>query len=389
MLLGLLLAVSLRAAHELVGAGVSPALLRDLGGDALAGWFFAAFSLASALGIGFGGVAADRFGAARTFAAGLAGFALGMLATGRAPSMTLLIAARALEGFWAGVVSCVVSAVVMRAYDDAARPRVLAWLSAAWVVPGLVAPGLAVGAAEAFGWRAVFLGLVPLVGLAAALALPRLLASDARGSRTAATPPFAPLGNAALRAALATRGLVVFAFFGVESFLPLALARVRSAAPAEVAALLTLAALSWTVGAFAQARWNERFAPPAFARVGAGVLLSGIAVAVSVLTGALPVAAALAGWALAGFGMGVVYQTATAAAMRTSAVGSEGATGALLGITDALSVAAATAVCGAFLGVAPLAAGVTPLALIAGFGCAGAFGLASLASARGLRAAAR
>ena len=32
----------------------------------------------------------------------------------------------------------VVSAVVMRAYDDAARPRVLALLSAAWVVPGLL-----------------------------------------------------------------------------------------------------------------------------------------------------------------------------------------------------------------------------------------------------------
>ena len=70
-------------------------------------------------------------GPARTFAAGLAGFAVGMLATGFAPHMHAVIAARAAEGFFAGVFSCVVSAVVMRAYDDAARPRVLALLSAA------------------------------------------------------------------------------------------------------------------------------------------------------------------------------------------------------------------------------------------------------------------
>ena len=113
MLLGLLLAVSLRAAHELVGAGVLPALARDLGGEALAGWFFSAFSGASALGILAGGALADRIGPPRTFAAGLAGFALGMLATGFAPSMHAVIAARTLEGFAAGMVSCVVSAVVM------------------------------------------------------------------------------------------------------------------------------------------------------------------------------------------------------------------------------------------------------------------------------------
>lgn len=388
MLFGLLLAVSLRAAHELVGAGVSPALLRDLGGDALAGWFFSAFSLASALGILLGGAAADRFGPARTFAAGLAGFGLGMLGTGFAPSMSAVIAARTFEGFWAGVVSCVVSAVVMRAYDDAARPRVLAWLSAAWVVPGLVAPGLAVGAAAAFGWRAVFLGLVPLVGLAALLALPRLLRAD--GSPAAAAPSSAlhVLGDRALRAALATRGLVVVAFFGVESFLPLALSRVLGAANAEVAALLTLAALFWTAGAFAQARWNARLGPAAFARLGTGLLVAGIAVAVAALAGVVPVLGALAAWAVAGFGMGVVYQTATAAAMRTSVAGNEGATGAVLGMTDALCVAASTAMCGAFLAAAPLSLGVTPRALIAGFALAAALGLGSVVSARALRAAA-
>jgi predicted MFS family arabinose efflux permease len=391
MLLGLLLAVSLRAAHDLVGAGILPALVRDLGGEALAGGFFSAFSFATALGILAGGAAADRFGPARTFALGLAGFAAGMLGTGSAPHMPAVVAARAVEGFFAGVFSCVVSAVVMRAYDDAARPRVLALLSAAWVPPGLLAPAGAVSAAAAFGWRAVFLGLVPLVGVAALLALPRLLRLGG-GSANASNPleerpRVERLGDPALRAALATRALVVVAFFGVEAFMPLALERVLGATKAQQALLLTLSALFWTAGAFAQARWNARLSPLAFARLGGALLVGGIAVAVSSLAGLASISVALVAWAVTGLGMGIAYQTATAAAMRSARPGSEGATGAALGVTDALAIAASTGVCGAFLEREPLAHGVAPEMLLAGFALATALGTASLWTATRLRAA--
>src|SRR5690606_34438592 len=144
----------------------------------------------------------------------------GMVGTGLAPAMPAIVAARALEGFGGGGLSVVVSAAVMRAYGDAERPRVLAWLSAAWVVPGLLAPGLAVGVAEAFGWRWVFLGLAPGVVLAAALVLPALRAWPAAPAVQRAR--LLPLARA-LAGALALRALLVFAFFGVESFLPLAL----------------------------------------------------------------------------------------------------------------------------------------------------------------------
>jgi predicted MFS family arabinose efflux permease len=389
MLLGLLLAVSLRAAHDLVGAGILPALVRDLGGEALAGGFFAAFSFAAALGILAGGVAADRWGPARTFAAGLTGFAVGMLATGFAPHMHAVVAARAVEGFFAGMFSCVVTAVVMRAYDDEARPRVLALLSAAWVVPGLLAPAGAVSAAAAFGWRTVFLGLVPLVGVAALLALPRLIGLGRGGAPSGGdASPLALLGDAALRAALATRALIVVAFFGVEAFMPLALERVLGATKPQQALLLTLSAVFWTAGAFAQARWNARLAPLAFARLGGVLLIGGIAVAVSSLAGAVPIGVALVAWAGSGLGMGIAYQTATAAAMRTSRLDNEGATGAALGITDALAIAASTGACGAFLRAAPLALGVAPVELLLGFALASLLGLASLWTATRLRTSA-
>jgi predicted MFS family arabinose efflux permease len=312
-----------------------------------------------------------------------------MLGTGFAPHMPAVVAARAVEGFFAGMFSCVVSAVVMRAYDDAARPRVLALLSAAWVVPGLLAPAGAVSAAAAFGWRTVFLGLVPLVGVAALLALPRLIqlgGGEATNGRMAASP-FALLGNASLRAALATRALIVIAFFGIEAFMPLALERVLGATKPQQALLLTLSAVFWTTGAFAQARWNARLSPLGFARLGGALLIGGIAIAVSSLAEVVPIPAALAAWALGGLGMGIAYQTATAAAMRTSRAGNEGATGAALGITDALAIAASTGACGAFLHAAPLALGVPPIPLLSGFTLAMAFGLASLWTATRLRAA--
>ena len=107
------------------------------------------------------------------------------------------------------------------------------------------------------------------------------------------------------------------------------------------------------------------------------------------LAGGVSIEAALAGWSLAGLGMGVAYQAATAAAMRTSVAGNEGATSTVLGITDAVSISLATSLCGAFLAHAPLAPGRTPTALLTGFGLATAAGLASLATAKRLPAAAR
>jgi MFS family permease len=405
VLAGLLLAVSLRAAHELVGAAVLPVLVRDLGGEAWTGAFFTVFGLAAAAGLVAGGRASDAWGPLRPLAAGLLVFAVGMTGTGLAPSMPAVVLARAVEGFGGGVVTAVVSAAVMLGYDVGARPRVLAWLSAAWVVPGLLAPALAVAVAEAFGWRAVFLGLAPLVVLSAALVLPPLARQrpgswPAGAGRIEATAPAAegsglsgsrgsPSGGGRpglLRASLTVRALLVFAFFGVESFLPLALRVVRGTGPAPVAALLTLSALGWTTGAFAQARVWQRISPVALTRAGVLGVLAGIACAIGTLAGWTPVRVVLAGWTVAGLGMGLGYNAATASAMQATRPGAEGATGTALGLVDALAAAVATGLGGAFLAAAPLAAGVVPGGVVATALAASAAGAGALSAASRLAA---
>src|SRR5438309_3402515 len=50
----------------------------------------------------------------------------------------------------------------------------IAILSSAWVVPGLIGPALAGIVADLVGWRWVFLGLVPVLPLATVLVLPAL-----------------------------------------------------------------------------------------------------------------------------------------------------------------------------------------------------------------------
>ena len=51
----------------------------------------------------------------------------------------------------------------------------------AWVLPGLIGPAISGAVAEAFGWRWVFLGLLPLVALAAIMTTRALHALGAPG----------------------------------------------------------------------------------------------------------------------------------------------------------------------------------------------------------------
>ena len=171
---GLVMTVTLVAFEALAVSTVMPLVAKDLGGLALYGWVFSAFFLANIVGIVVAGGLIDRGGLARPLAGGLGLFSIGLIIGGLAPSMTVLVGGRVLQGLGAGVIPPIAYVSIGRALPDELRPRMFAVLSTAWVVPGLIGPALAGAIAVATSWRWVFLGLLPLIAVAAAITLPAL-----------------------------------------------------------------------------------------------------------------------------------------------------------------------------------------------------------------------
>jgi MFS family permease len=194
--IGLVLTITLVAFEALAIATVMPIVKDDLGGLDLYGWVFSAFFLGDLLGIVVVGGVLDRGGVVRPYAIGLGLFGAGLLIGGFAPSMPVLIAGRFLQGLGAGATPPTAYVAIGRSLPERMRPRMFATLSTAWVVPALVGPAVASFVGEHVTWRAVFLGLVPLIALAAALTLPALRA----------VPPADPIAADRERAIAAASG---------------------------------------------------------------------------------------------------------------------------------------------------------------------------------------
>jgi MFS family permease len=151
-----------------------PVVASDLGGISLYGWVFSAFFLGDLVGIVAAGQQADTHGLVRPYLMGLGLFAAGLTIGGLAPSMPVLVVARGVQGLGAGAIPAVGYVSIARQYPPGLRPRMFAILSTAWVVPGIAGPALAGLVAAQLSWRAVFLGLLPLVVVAAVLTIPSL-----------------------------------------------------------------------------------------------------------------------------------------------------------------------------------------------------------------------
>ena len=82
-----------------------------------------------------------------------------------------------------------------------------------------------------------------------------------------------------------SRGLLTFAFFGTDTFVPYALHSGRGASVFVGSVAVTLATLSWTIGTWIQDRWIGRTGEACFVRLAYAVLLPAIVV---VALGALP-----------------------------------------------------------------------------------------------------
>lgn len=147
-----------------------PLLLADLGVPLSAGSLVVTgFTLTFAVLMPVSGWMGDRFGHRRLFCAALVLLALSSVGAALAPGLGALVACRALQGVATAAILPVAMALIRVLFDGPGRARALgAWAA----VNGLgQAAGPALGGALTawFGWRSVFLPVLPTAALGLAL----------------------------------------------------------------------------------------------------------------------------------------------------------------------------------------------------------------------------
>lgn len=389
-----------------------PVVERDLGQIWLYGWVFSAFYIGTLIGAVVGGNVVDRVRPIGPMIVGIAVFAAGLAIGGLAVNMEMLVGGRLLQGLGAGIVPAVAYVVVARGFPADLHPKVFAAMSTAWVMPALVSPLLAAFIARHIGWRWVFLGLIPVTLVVAAIGAPRVATvgsgrpveasdpvdGDARAHRriiwqvlllavgaavtvsglemsklwiglplatvgavvlvlmfTRLTPTGTLLFVPRLPAAVMLRGVLTYAFFSADAFVSLAVTSVRGMTTTFAGVALVISSGTWTVGSWVQARLmnSERSREVSSRLVRTGGLL--IAVGASGMVASLSTAVPVWGWlisgALSGLGMGLAYTTISVVTLAEAEPGKEGEATAALQLSDILGVAMGTGVAGAIVAI--------------------------------------
>ncbi|CAN5275420.1 MFS transporter [soil metagenome] len=146
-----------------------------------------------------GGSLGDRYGQRRVFIAGLCGFTVASAACAFASSSAVLIAARAVQGAAAALLTPASLALIGAHFSGEARGRAIGTWAAAAALTTAFGPVLGGWLVGSVGWRSIFLINLPLAAIAGLLAL--------RMPADAVAAPETPLDVAGSALAVATLGL--------------------------------------------------------------------------------------------------------------------------------------------------------------------------------------
>lgn len=246
----------LAIAFESMSVGTAmPAAARDLGQQELYAWVFSLFVIGMMATTVIGGRVSDRYGPVVPLYVGFAVFGVGLLVSGFATAMPVLLVGRSLQGIGSGAVGIGWAVVLAHAFDPDERPKMMGVFSTCWVVPSFIGPPIAAWLTDMFSWHWVFFSVVPLLVLAAAVCAKPLAALhaqhrlDADGEQPQPVPYWA---------AIAT-GLGVAALqFGGQQF-----AEATGALPVTIWIALAVGAVLLVVGVppLLPAREDDRSTP--------------------------------------------------------------------------------------------------------------------------------
>ncbi|HEY6654539.1 MAG TPA: MFS transporter [Solirubrobacterales bacterium] len=141
-----------------------PAISDDLNaGLADQQWVVEAYSLATVALLLVGGALGDQFGRRRIFTIGLIGFGITSILCALAPSSTMLIAARGLQGLTGALLVPGSLAIIAATFEGADRGKAVGTWTAWTGIATVIGPAGGGALVEAISWRAIFWVNVPLV----------------------------------------------------------------------------------------------------------------------------------------------------------------------------------------------------------------------------------
>lgn len=177
-LVGLCLATLLSSLGTSIANVALPALVEAFAASFQAvQWVVLAYLLAITATIVGVGRLGDRVGRRRLLRAGLRVFTGAAVVGGLAPTLWLVIAARAAQGLGAAVMLALALAFVGEVVPKARLGRAMGLLGTMSAIGTMLGPSLGGGLIELLGWRAIFMVHVPL-GLIATVIVQRTLPAD-------------------------------------------------------------------------------------------------------------------------------------------------------------------------------------------------------------------
>lgn len=395
--IGLMLAVMAIAFESYAVLTAMPAAAKDLGDLDLYAWTFTAFVIAMTFSIVASGQITDRIGPVQPMIVGFVVFAVGLAFAGWSPNMLALLAARFVQGLGAGTMNVAVMVLIARVFDERERATLMTWFSACWMVPAFIGPTVAAAIAESTSWHWVFWSVLPLMAIAGALVIgplrrvtlsieephqikKRLLwlaalvaagtaALQWAGQTLNATsalwgiagvvaiavglPPLMPRGFTwiphRISGVIGARLFSAGAFFGAQAFLTLSLLQQRGISLIQAGIVLAVGALGWMAGALLQAQSWLRLSRDQLIELGVAAIAAGVGLlAVAAFLPWLWIGVLLAGWVLAGFGMGIQNASTSLAVMQLSSEAELGRNTSALQVGESLGSSLFTGVAGAW-----------------------------------------
>lgn len=419
--------IFLAALQSLAITTVMPIVSADLDGAALYAVAFSSTLATSVIGMVGAGAWCDRSSPVPALTLGVVLFVIGLVVSGIAPTMPVLVIGRLIQGLGTGGQIVALYVVVARVYPATLHGRVFAAFSAAWVVPSLVGPFLAGAVTEYLHWRWVFLGVAALTvaafitvylrlrgrdlrtadpargrvaarfGLAIAVASGALVLSLAGGFDAWAPaivvasilvvaicarpllPPRTLVAGRGLPSVVLMRGMIAAALFGAEIYIPYLLIDEYGFSPTWAGLGLTAAAITWAIGAWVQGRFGDRIGNTGTTLWGCGQLSLSVLLAAATAMWHLHPAVLIAGWAFSGAGMGLMYPRLTVLTLAYSSPQNQGFNSSALSISDSIGASMTIAI----MGIVFTALSATGAGFVAVFAIA--LGLAGLALVPGLR----